>query len=1364
MSGQKQAAEKLLEQKNRRKPETTPAVEHGQNSLGLMDVPFELIHASQDTQDSQQDALLNSRNLQEAQKIALALKINRVQGNNHLQRVISLKRRTEENEDENEETRAGIGNETLPELERGGNGHNKETALEAPVRETRIKPGGNGNGSRSGEASEVEGESAGNERTRTEAREGRGKLQAPDREGHTIEAAKTREAEPIVSERGEAEVSESPERGAGAVVKGEAVSEPGEKTGKLPTQTGVKEAAPVPGSTEAAKSAIPEEATKRASEAPEQALSGSGGTAEALGAGWQAAGGKEAAETIPAPVFETTMAFSSGGGAKADLLGEFATHTAYQKLKVSDAIKAQQEQLVIEGNANKSKFLAEMGVKLSAAYAVCNTQKEELEQQRKIQKNKIEDEQKARKQEIEQGYHPQFIALLLAYTNRKAEMIKNGDTRAASVRAFAQKSKEKIASSTMEKYSRAIALGEEKAKFYAPQKRGPEIGDVARKIASNMAGKIIQSGRDAINLVVKDGNDKANEISEMASKAASKFSDGMVKSITGLINIRDKAMGEVDKVADLLIKKVDPIIDNSIAAINGIKIPLLANMTKVAAGFPVKVDLAVIKGKQALAFAGQQRIDDIQDGFMAAYNKIHGTRGLKGRRLRSLITRLTLMMTSSREESVGEIERGTAVLKANQGKGLIESIGKLGEMIGRLQLELTNAFLAVTKGFNTMLQDAGMAKISSLAISTMASVVANYDAKLVEATGKANSELDKAVARCQDGINKKEIDTQNSQANMLLELNQKIDKKAHDMQLSWIVRGLLGLGGFLYGLGKSVLKILAIMLGVVIALAILAAAIGAIVGLVFVLLYSLVGAALAGMIALIVGLVLAAAVGLAAFAAMAYGIYTLGKTVWQNIVAIFTDDSLTAFERGSMAGETTGDVAMTVLPFIPKVRTGTGNLLSRIGTKLRIPFLKGLAPKVEAGAPAEAASVLPGKPSPYAPTGRMTAVRPEEGLPAPAEVVRGRPSPYATTEKMPAVRPEELPAPAEVVPAKPSPLPPTEPMPAVPAKPSPALGKTEPPLGPSEPAPAVRSGGPGEIPAPLRGEPTLPPIKPRPPLRQPYAVVPRSPIAKRMNDIALIKRLREDFYRTPGKVVLELHKIDMHQRWRALGQEGEPPAAFISSKGYLYVDINKVGELNLSRWAALNRIRAAAEAKGAGAPVEPSAEMSPGLGKTQPPLATTKPPLGITEPPPGSTTIREPKTLPGVGPAQKPPSPAGPSPAPRGGRRSGEPPKPEGRTLKPTSELSASAPVAQKFTNVVDAQMYRDHWLFYKPNRLLEVFSRKELLDTWRLVLKQKGNPPSAFVTSEGWLYVDLNRVGQLSPSRYAEIKFAGQRARGEIK
>jgi hypothetical protein len=288
-------------------------------------------------------------------------------------------------------------------------------------------------------------------------------LQAPDREGHTIEAAKTREAEPIVSERGEAEVSESPERGAGAVVKGEAVSEPGEKTGKLPTQTGVKEAAPVPGSTEAAKSAIPEEATKRASEAPEQALSGSGGTAEALGAGWQAAGGKEAAETIPAPVFETTMAFSSGGGAKADLLGEFATHTAYQKLKVSDAIKAQQEQLVIEGNANKSKFLAEMGVKLSAAYAVCNTQKEELEQQRKIQKNKIEDEQKARKQEIEQGYHPQFIALLLAYTNRKAEMIKNGDTRAASVRAFAQKSKEKIASSTMEKYSRAIALGEEKA-------------------------------------------------------------------------------------------------------------------------------------------------------------------------------------------------------------------------------------------------------------------------------------------------------------------------------------------------------------------------------------------------------------------------------------------------------------------------------------------------------------------------------------------------------------------------------------------------------------------------------------------------------------------------------------------------------------------------------------------------------------------------------------------------------------------------------------------------------------------------------------------------------------------------------------
>jgi hypothetical protein len=109
----------------------------------------------------------------------------------------------------------------------------------------------------------------------------------------------------------------------------------------------------------------------------------------------------------------------------------------------------------------------------------------------------------------------------------------------------------------------------------------------------------------------------------------------------------------------------------------------------------------------------------------------------------------------------------------------------------------------------------------------------------------------------------------------------------------------------------------------------------------------------------------------------------------------------------------------------------------------------------------------------------------------------------------------------------------------------------------------------------------LPPIKPKPPVRQPYAAVPRGPIAERINDISRIKRLREYFYRTPGKVVLELHKIEIYQRWRALGQKGDPPAAFISSKGYLYVDINKVGELNLSRWAELNRIREAAAARGA---------------------------------------------------------------------------------------------------------------------------------------------------------------------------------------
>jgi hypothetical protein len=1347
MSGQKHSAEKLLEQKNRHKPKTTPAVEHGQNSLGLADVPIELFLASQDDHGSSQDTLLNTGNLQEAQKIALALKINRVQGNNHLQRVISLKRRTEASEEEIEEAIPAVGTETTPTLERGGNGRNKESVTEAALPETHIKPGKNGNRGSTGEEPGVKSESAGNETLRTESFEEPRRMESSDLERGAIRAVSSRESKTTGGEKGVAEGSSGPELGVAGAVKGEAVPEPGEKPGKPPMEVGLKEPAPASADAELTKGAGPEEAPKHAAEAPEQALLGGGGSGEALATEFRAAGGKETAENIPTPVVETGMPIFSGGGTKADLLGDFASHTAYQKMKVGDAVEAQQEQLVMDGNATKAKFLAEMGVKLAAAYAAFNNQKDELEQQRKIQKNRIEDERKAHKQQVDQGYQVQFAILSLAFIKRRAEMIKNGDTRAASVRAFAQKSKEKIASSTIAKFSRAIAIGEEKAKFYAPQKRGAEIGDVARKIASNMAGKIMQSGANAINTVAKDGNDKANEISAMASKAASKFTEGLVKSIAVLVVMREKAKREIDKVADLLIKKVDPVIDNSIAAINGLKIPLLTNMSKVAAGFPAKVDLGVIKGKKVLAYAGQQRINDIQDGFMTANNKILGSRGLRGRRLRSLITRLTRMMTSSREASVGEIERGGAALRANQGKGLTETIGKLGEMIGRLQLELTKAFLAVIKGFDAMLQGAGMAKISSLAVGMMALVVINYDQKLVEAIGKANSELDKAVTKTQDGITKKENVTQNAQVSMLLELDKKIDKKARDMQRSWIVRGFAWLGGFLLNLGISVLKFLGIILGVIIALALIAAAIGAIVGLVFVLLYSLVGAALAGMIALIVGLVLAAVAGLAALAVMVYGIYTLVKTVSNNIITIFTDDSLTAYERGSLTGETTGDVAMTVLPFIPKVRIGATNLLGKIGAKLRIPYLKGLAPK--AGAPAEPAVAAPAKPSALAPTEPMPAARPGEGLPSPLSVV----------EKPPKV-PEGLPSPAEVVPAKPSALPPTEPMPAVPArpspyaptepmpavpaKPSPALGKTEPPLGPSEPVPAVKPGGPGEIPAPLRGEPTLPPIKPKPPVRQPYAAVPRSPIAKRMNDIPKIRRLRDYFYRTPGKVVLELNKIEMHQRWWKLGQKGEPPAAFISSEGYLYVDINKVGELKLSRWAELNRIREAAEARGARPPVEPSPPPSPGLGKTEPPLSITQPPLPTAKPPTGTP---------------KPPAPAEAAPLSRGARRTTEPPKTEPPVMAPPSEIPT---LVRRVSDIVEVELLREHMLYYQPKLLNQVGSSTRLLKIWRVVLNQKGEPPPAFVTSEGKLYVDLNKVPRLSRERIAELKLAGEEARSE--
>ncbi|MGQ9677141.1 MAG: eCIS core domain-containing protein [Chloroflexota bacterium] len=160
---------------------------------------------------------------------------------------------------------------------------------------------------------------------------------------------------------------------------------------------------------------------------------------------------------------------------------------------------------------------------------------------------------------------------------------------------------------------------------------------------------------------------------------------------------------------------------------------------------------------------------------------------------------------------------------------------------------------------------------------------------------------------------------------------------------------------------------------------------------------------------------------------------------------------------------------------------------------------------------------------------------------------------YAPTLEAPTVgatRPGAGPGPTTTLPAPPFELAPTIKMPAMegaqPPSP-PRLPTTEPPLSSrlpttEPPFPAEQTGppAPGRARTPIPGEPLS--------------------LAQRIDDVAQAQRLRDQFV-LEGRPVRQLMRPEaVREEWnRVLGQRGDPPPAFIDSRGQLMCDFGRLG-------------------------------------------------------------------------------------------------------------------------------------------------------------------------------------------------------------
>ncbi len=956
------------------------------------------------------------------------------------------------------------------------------------------------------------------------------------------------EVKPTTKETGEETLETQPDKALEAQAKPGGLAE----TNKEATEAKVSEV-PLETPAEQAEGKTTDESLEKESPA-----AGEGGRG-ALTATEPTAG--EESPAIPPAVENASLPAAGGPGGPLQAL---ADQVNAQREKIEGAVRSGQTQLVLDGFSLKAILSGILLARRLEVDSTFKTRSTELETLRKDQKNKIETQRVAQRQAIEQGYQAKLAGLVQVYNKRFLEMHKSGDLKASGVSHFANRRGAWLSAQTLTNVQRGLQIGENKARSYKDQKRGSELGAMARKVASRWSSNISKMGGEIYLAISKEGNEKATEIRDMASKVANKFANGVLETQKALRKIRDQALAKIDEAAKAAMARVDPVINQAQAALVALKGIIFTNLQRLKMGFQVSIDTAVAKGISALSIAGQTRINDIEQD----YTNISGTMAMAESAGQSIspaaIGVVSNQYASAGSAYSGEITRGKTLLRGMLFGSLALVTSQLSTLVSRLEGTLAKLIGGISTGLEDMVQKSGMGKITENAQATMGSVVTKFDTQLGEATNKAGVELDKAVNTSQQSIDQKALQTQAVETQQLGELEKQIDAKVKDMQRSWYARVGLAALAVLAGVGVAAWKLIKGLGQAIAVIALVLVAILAVVGLVFGVLALLVGSATAALVALLVGVVLAAVAAIAAVGVMIYSLVKAAHSIAENFAIAYTDGTLTTFQRGTHAGEAVGDIAANVLPNIPKIGRGLNKgigasfkwLGSKTGARVTVAAstvatkAKGLYTKSKdilmANKPFEKVASAASKARTFL---KREVKLDEKGRPSLAPTPKPPPELAVTLppEKAPTLRPGETPAvrgQPEGVPEAP------ELAPTLPPEKAPTLQPGE-----SIPVRGPRGRG-AEAPEAATQQPELPH---RRTLRGmgPYGAISPPKLVRRFDSVEAA--LGEYIARTPTKKPYNIASPrSLREQWGVLNEAGRPPAGWIDSNGELWIDGEKV--------------------------------------------------------------------------------------------------------------------------------------------------------------------------------------------------------------
>jgi molybdenum-dependent DNA-binding transcriptional regulator ModE len=573
----------------------------------------------------------------------------------------------------------------------------------------------------------------------------------------------------------------------------------------------------------------------------------------------------------------------------------------------------------------------------------------EIEAQRAQQVGEIEARRIEVQASLDDAWGSASDRLDESFDARKASLLDHGTSAAAEIRAHGDTTAAWVEAQSDANAQRAVQIGEESANKNANAERNAdEIASMAREASAEMASELR-----------RNGSTSASQIREKAASAAQDVQSAVTDGLTSLEEQRGSARADLRELYDAAYSKVvapcdqakgqvEEAADVAAQALETIYQGAYAELDRLEDAIDPALDAAVSSGEAALVDAATPFLEDYDAIVAEVQEALETAEGADPALIEPELEATVQDLTDGANAAIAEMDRAAGDMERDiRGiaeaavQGVDEVCAAVDEQAGSVVAELEQQLGVVATDMASALD--GLLTTTS---SASDSCISSLDKELEGIVADAQGEIDSTRSEVVDEIDDVASSCVDPQQQALTELAARIDAKAVDLQRNILVRIVLGVAGFVWGIVKTLLVLvvtLVVAIVAIVALVVLLIGLGLLLTVVF-------GEVIAAAVVIVLAVVLIAVIVVVLIA----GIVLTVEKIVQNVIRLVTDETLTWFDTGFLIGETITEILQLLLPLKAKIKVRLG----RLGRFIRRVF-RAKEPKPTLPKPNEATPKVP---------------------------------------------------------------------------------------------------------------------------------------------------------------------------------------------------------------------------------------------------------------------------------------------------------------------------------------------------------------------------------------------------------------------